>query len=173
MWVFTTVAAYRIFFVSTFNAPDPSKEKKGDKNSHFPPWVSFPLFFIPYKINFIIQHHTSVFKYNRPAAPAEETAKAAGSKNCLRLSACQNKPHRPTGIMHLQRSRAAGICEKFNPYRSNRFLIIYCAGVYRSGNTDQAASVEFGRHRRANYARSGLQSLVGNPQRDFPPESED
>jgi len=30
-------------------------------------------------------------------------------------------------------------------------------------NTSQAASVEFARHRRANYARSGLQTLKRKP----------
>ena len=36
---------------------------------------------------------------------------------------------------------------------------IFCQGVYLTENTSQAASVEFVRHRRTNYARSRLQKI--------------
>jgi len=44
---------------------------------------------------------------------------------------------------------------------------ILCQGVYLTQNTSQAASVEFVRKKRANYARSRLQKPGGKPRRGF------
>jgi hypothetical protein len=44
---------------------------------------------------------------------------------------------------------------------------ILCQGVYLTQNTSQAASVEFVRHERTNYARSRLQRFVVKAQRGF------
>ena len=41
--------------------------------------------------------------------------------------------------------------------------VIFCRGVYLAENTSQAASVEFVRLRRTNYARSRLQILSKSP----------
>ena len=45
--------------------------------------------------------------------------------------------------------------------------IVFDRGVYVGENTSQAASVEFVRKRRTNYARSRLQKTVEKPQRGF------
>ena len=45
--------------------------------------------------------------------------------------------------------------------------IIFCRGVYLAENTSQAASVEFVRLRRTNYARGSLQNPVKKPRRGF------
>ena len=42
-----------------------------------------------------------------------------------------------------------------------------CQGVYLTHNTAQAASVEFVRQRRTNYARSRLQKFEKSPAGDF------
>ena len=44
---------------------------------------------------------------------------------------------------------------------------IFCRGVYLAENTSQAASVEFGRQRRTNYARSRLQSFCRKSPKGF------
>ena len=44
---------------------------------------------------------------------------------------------------------------------------IFGRGVYVDKNTSQAASVEFVRQRRTNYARSRLQKSVEKPQQGF------
>ena len=45
--------------------------------------------------------------------------------------------------------------------------IIFGRGVYVDKNTSQAASVEFVRLRRTNYAQSSLQKLSKSPGEDF------
>ena len=45
--------------------------------------------------------------------------------------------------------------------------IIFCRGVYLAENTSQAASVEFVRLKRINYARSRLQIFVEKPSKVF------
>ena len=45
--------------------------------------------------------------------------------------------------------------------------IIFCRGVYLAENTAQAASVEFVRQRRTNYARGRLQNLAKKPEGIF------
>ena len=44
---------------------------------------------------------------------------------------------------------------------------IFCRGVYLAENTSQAASVEFVRPKRTNYARSRLQIFVEKPTKGF------
>ena len=44
---------------------------------------------------------------------------------------------------------------------------VFGRGVYVDKNTSQAASVEFVRNLRTNYARSRLQKFVENPRRGF------
>ena len=50
---------------------------------------------------------------------------------------------------------------------SEKDLVIFCQGVYLAENTYQAASVEFVRLRRTNYARSRLQKLAEKPEGVF------
>ena len=50
---------------------------------------------------------------------------------------------------------------------SEKDLVIFCQGVYLAENTSQAASVEFVRLRRTNYARSRLQKLAEKPEGVF------
>ena len=50
---------------------------------------------------------------------------------------------------------------------SEKDLVIFCQGVYLAENTYQAASVEFVRLRRTNYARSRLQKLAEKPEGFF------
>ncbi|MDD6856178.1 MAG: hypothetical protein PUD66_07120, partial [Oscillospiraceae bacterium] len=50
---------------------------------------------------------------------------------------------------------------------SEKDSIIFCRGVYLAENTSQAASVEFVRLRRTNYARSRLQKLAEKPEGVF------
>ena len=61
------------------------------------------------------------------------------------------------------------MCQKsfaeFAPEGANK--VIFGRGVYLDENTSQAASVEFVRQGRRNYAHSGLQSLAENPLRGF------
>ena len=45
---------------------------------------------------------------------------------------------------------------EFSVKAENKFQNIFCQGMYLTENTSQAASVEFVRHRRTNYARSRL-----------------
>ena len=44
---------------------------------------------------------------------------------------------------------------------------ILCQGMYLAQNSSQAASVEFVRRRRTNYARSRLRKFAENPAGDF------
>ena len=56
---------------------------------------------------------------------------------------------------------------EFAAHMRQRNWIIFCRGVYLAENTSQAASVEFVRRRRTNYARSSLQNPVKKPRRGF------
>ena len=56
---------------------------------------------------------------------------------------------------------------EFAAAAANKVKSIFARGVYLSENTYQAASVEFVRHRRTNYARSRLQKPVEKPQEGF------
>ena len=62
-------------------------------------------------------------------------------------------------------------CQKslaeFAATAANKVKIVFGRGVYVDKNTSQAASVEFIRHVRINYARSRLQKLAENPARGF------
>ena len=49
---------------------------------------------------------------------------------------------------------------EFAAEAANKVQIVFGRGVYVDENTSQAASVEFGRQRRTNYARSRLQILA-------------
>ena len=55
-------------------------------------------------------------------------------------------------VEKVSQSSQTFVCEK-SP-------IIFCRGMYLAENTYQAASVEFVRQRRTNYARSRLQKFV-------------
>ena len=52
---------------------------------------------------------------------------------------------------------------EFAAEAANKRESIFCRGVYLAENTSQAASVEFVRLRRTNYARSRLQILSKSP----------
>jgi len=52
---------------------------------------------------------------------------------------------------------------EFSAQAENKVKNIFCRGVYLAENTSQAASVEFVRHWRTNYARSRLQKTGGKP----------
>ena len=56
---------------------------------------------------------------------------------------------------------------EFAAVAANKVKSIFDRGVYLGENTYQAASVEFVRHRRTNYARSRLQKTVKKPQGGF------
>jgi len=62
-------------------------------------------------------------------------------------------------------------CQKslaeFSAQAENKVYIIFDRGVYVGKNTSQAASVEFVRRRRTNYARSRLQKTGGKARRVF------
>ena len=62
-------------------------------------------------------------------------------------------------------------CQKslaeFAASAAKRIRIIFCRGVYLAENTTQAASVEFVRLWRTNYARSRLQKLAEMPEGVF------
>jgi len=72
------------------------------------------------------------------------------------------------------RSGCSGLladCQKslaeFAAEAANKIKILFGRGVYVDENTSQAASVEFVRQRRTNYARSRLQNTGGKAQRAF------
>jgi len=56
---------------------------------------------------------------------------------------------------------------EFAAEAANKIKILFGRGVYVDENTSQAASVEFVRHRRTNYARSRLQNTGGKALRAF------
>ena len=56
---------------------------------------------------------------------------------------------------------------EFAASAAKRIRIIFCRGVYLAENTSQAASVEFVRLWRTNYARSRLQKLAEKPEGVF------
>ena len=62
-------------------------------------------------------------------------------------------------------------CQKslaeFAASAAKRILIIFCRGAYLAENTSQAASVEFVRLWRTNYARGRLQKLAEKPEGVF------
>ena len=71
---------------------------------------------------------------------------------------------------------SGGFTEGFRLYQKLRRILcvskiqrinIFGRGVYVDKNTAQAASVEFVRHRRTNYARRRLQKTGGKPRRGF------
>ena len=73
--------------------------------------------------------------------------------------------------------RRAGACPRrrlpkkclaeFAAVAANKVKSIFDRGVYLGENTYQAASVEFVRHGRTNYARSRLQKPVEKPRGGF------
>ena len=56
---------------------------------------------------------------------------------------------------------------EFAAAAANKVKSIFDRGVYLGENTYQAASVEFVRHGRTNYARSRLQKPVEKPRGGF------
>ena len=65
----------------------------------------------------------------------------------------------------------ASACQKsfaeFAASAANPFKFIFRRGVYLAENTSQAASVEFVRQWRTNYARSSLKNLLESPKGVF------
>ena len=59
------------------------------------------------------------------------------------------------------------VSQSLPPTGGKEIGIIFCRGVYLAENTSQAASVEFVRLRRTNYARSSLQNPVKKPRRGY------
>ncbi len=58
------------------------------------------------------------------------------------------------------------------PQRQKESKSVFGRGAYVDKNTAQAASVEFVRHRRTNYARSRLQPFGGKARRAFSTRSD-
>ena len=68
----------------------------------------------------------------------------------------------PADMQDCQKSLA-----EFAADAENSVQIVFGRGLYVDKNTSQAASVEFVRQRRTNYARSRLQKLAESPEGDF------
>jgi len=75
----------------------------------------------------------------------------------------QKKPQHSCG------SNCSKSLAEFAAEAANKIKIVFGRGVYVDENTSQAASVEFVRLWRTNYARSRLQNTGGKAQRAFPP----
>jgi len=65
------------------------------------------------------------------------------------------------------RFRLSKSLAEFAAKAAKKVQIVFGRGVYVDENTSQAASVEFGRQRRANYAHSRLPNTGGKPRRFF------
>ena len=86
-------------------------------------------------------------------------------KNLHHLSPLPGKV-RKKDVKYRNSSRKAAVLDypqslaEFAAKAANKVKIVFGRGVYVDENTSQAASVEFVRQRRINYARSRLQNLA-------------
>ena len=105
----------------------------------------------------------------QPCSDTERTGKLRivlhWRTHCPRPLAARKKTPIPVGEWVFSVSKKC--LAEFAAVAANKVKSIFDRGVYLGENTYQAASVEFVRHRRTNYARSRLQKPVEKPQGGF------